>query len=229
MKTVQARISEGGAIEDTQDMTTEQYSEIMKQRVGREYRRFVKHIIHQMKPPEKARVLEIGPGPGWIGIWLLCERTDLVLDGLEASPDMIRVATKNAETEGVCKRIRYLRGVVECMERVADNSYDLVMSRDSLHHWDEPEKGFQEISRVVKPDGQVYIQDNRRDLGFFAQCIVNLLGPLLAGRMLKYWKSSIAAGYTPEEIQKMLTRLQLENWVIRSNVLDLSVETSIQQ
>ncbi len=226
MGRVQTRIPEGGAIEDTPDMTTEEYSKIMKQRLGGEYRRFVRHIMQSVKPPEGAKVLEIGPGPGWGGIWLLCERTDLRLDGLEASVDMIRAATKNAETEGVSERIRYLRGIVEQMTEISDNSYDLVISRDSLHHWEEPQQGFREISRVVKPEGRVYIQDMRRDLGFFAKCLVNILGPLFAGRMLKYWKTSIAASYTPEELRKMLSTLQLGHWTVRSNVLELSVEAS---
>jgi ubiquinone/menaquinone biosynthesis C-methylase UbiE len=226
MKTIQARIPEGGAIEDSQEMTMEQYSEIMKTKLGGEYRRFVNYVIQHIKPLEGAKVLEIGPGPGWAGIWLLQKRTDLVLDGLEASPDMIRVATANAQEEGVADRVRYFQGVVENMEEIADNTYDFVFSRDSLHHWEDPVKGFHEVARVVKPDGKVYIQDSRRDLGLRAKFIVNVIGPLLAGNMAKYWKSSIAASYTPAELQQMIRTIPRNDWTVKSNFLEISIEPS---
>ena len=164
MKTILPRIPEGGAIEDSQEMNMERYSEIMKKALGHGYRRFVTHIVQQVQPGQGATVLEIGPGPGWVGIWLAKERPDIRLDGMEVSPDMRRVATANAQAEGVAERVRYCQGVVENMQQLADHAYDLVISRDSLHHWDDPRKGFQEIARVVKSDGQVYIQDSRRDL-----------------------------------------------------------------
>lgn len=226
MKTIQPRIPEGGAIEDSQEMTMEQYSEIMKTKLGGEYRRFVNYVIQQIKPVEGAKVLEIGPGPGWAGIWFLQKRTDLVLDGLEASADMIRVATANAQEEGVADRVRYFQGVVENMEEIADNTYDFVFSRDSLHHWEDPVKGFREIARVVKSKGKVYIQDSRRDLGLRAKFIVNVIGPLLAGNMAKYWKTSIAASYTPAELQQMIRTIPRNDWTVKSNFLEVSIEPS---
>lgn len=226
MKTIHPRIPEGGAIEDSQEMTMEQYSETMKTKLGGEYRRFVNYIIQHIKPLEGAKVLEIGPGPGWAGIWLLRKRTDLVLDGLEASPDMIRVATANAQEEGVADRVRYFQGVVENMEGIADKTYDFVFSRDSLHHWEDPVKGFRGIARVIKPEGKVYIQDNRRDLGLRAKFIVNVIGPLLAGNMAKYWKSSIAASYTPAELQQMIRTIPRNDWTVKSNFLEVSIEPS---
>jgi ubiquinone/menaquinone biosynthesis C-methylase UbiE len=225
MKTLPPRIPEGGAIEDSQDLNMERYSEIMKKALGQEYRRFVAHIVQQVQPPQGATVLEIGPGPGWVGIWLAKERKDLRLDGLEASPDMCRVATANAQTEGVAERVRYVQGVVENMSGIADHTYDLVISRDSLHHWDDPLKGFQEIIRVLKPDGKVYISDNRRDLSFVAKLIVNIVGPLMVGKMAKYWKSSIAASYTPEELQQMLQHLPEVKWTIRAELLDIAIQS----
>lgn len=53
------------------------------------------------------------------------------------------------------------------MKSLKDGSYDLVFSRDSLHHWDDPEKAFLEIKRVLRPDGKIYISDARRDMNLF--------------------------------------------------------------
>jgi ubiquinone/menaquinone biosynthesis C-methylase UbiE len=220
---IKPRIPEGGAIEDTDQMSMEDYSNIMKKKLGRYYQKFADIVSREMVPVENAKVLEIGPGPGWAGICLLQNRNDITLDAIEASTDMIRVARKNAEKEGVANRINYFQGTVENMESIPDVVYDMVISRESMHHWDDPEKGLKEIRRVLKPNGKLYIQDHRRDIGLFARFIVNILGPLMAGKMVKYWKSSIQASYTPEEINKMLDKIPGADWYIKSDILDLAI------
>lgn len=224
MKT-KPRIPEGGAIEDTNQMSMEYYSDVMKKKLGRHYQRFAEFVIESIKPVENAKVLEIGPGPGWAGIYLLKGRPDLRLDGIEASPDMIRVAEKNAEEEDVKDRVDYQSGVVENMQSIPDSAYDLVISRESMHHWDDPQKGLKEISRALKPGGKVYIQDHRRDIGLFARFIVNVLGPVMAGNMVKYWKSSIRASYTPEEVRMMIDNIPGIKWHVRGDLLDLAISS----
>jgi ubiquinone/menaquinone biosynthesis C-methylase UbiE len=226
MKKIKPRIPEGGAIEDSNEMSMEQYSFTMRKKLVNHYKKYALHVRNVIKPPENAKVLEIGPGPGWAGIFLLKERDDIFLDAIEASSDMIRVAQKNAREEGVANRAKYMPGVVENMQNIPDNKYDLVISRESLHHWDDPLKGFKEISRVLKQDGKLYIEDHRRDIGFFAKCIVNIIGPLMAGKMAKYWKSSINAGYTPEEIGKIIGNLERKGWVVNADILSLSITSA---
>jgi len=223
MKKIKQRIPEGGAIEDSSEMTMEQYSETMKKQLGREYIRFADNVINKMHPDEGIRVLEIGPGPGWAGINLLLKRIDLYLDGLEASSDMIRVATNNAKQEGLSDRIQFREGIAEEMKDIPNNHYDLIISRDSLHHWIEPEKVFLQIKRVLKENGKIYIHDHRRDINLFGRLIVNIIGSLVAGKMLKYWKSSIAAAYTKEEIEKVLEKIDCKNWKVDTELMDLTL------
>ena len=223
MKKVKPRIPEGGAIEDSAAMSMEQYSETMKKQLGKEYIRFAENIISKVSPTQNSLVLEIGPGPGWAGINLLKKRTDLNLEGQEASPDMVRVATENAKKEGLGERIHYSVGMGEDMNVIPDHHYDLVISRDSLHHWSDPKKVFLEISRVLKPDGKLYIHDHRRDLNFFGKLIVTVISAFIPGGMGKYWKSSIAAAYTREEIQAILKELQINNWIVNTDLMDLVI------
>ncbi len=223
MKNIKQRIPEGGAIEDSSEMTMEQYSETMKKQLSREYIRFAENVINKVSPIQDSRVLEIGPGPGWAGINLLLKRTDLHLEGLEASPDMIRVASDNADKEGLFDRIKYIEGIGEEMKNIQDNHYDLVISRDSLHHWINPEKVFLQIKRVLKENGKIYIHDHRRDINLFGRLIVNIIGTLVAGKMAKYWKSSIAAAYTKEEIEKILKKIDCKNWKVETELMDLTI------
>ncbi len=223
MKTKPRILPEGGAIEDTNQMSMEYYSDVMKKKLGRHYQRFADFVIKNIVPIENAKVLEIGPGPGWAGICLLKGRPDIRLDAIEASPDMIRVADRNASEEGVKDRVDYQHGVVENIHMIPDPVYDLIISRESMHRWGDPEKGLKEISRVLKPEGKVYIQDNRRDIGLFARFIVNILGPLMAGNMVKYWKSSIHASYIPDEAQKMIDSISGINWHVKADLLNLAI------
>ena len=223
MRKIQPRVPEGGAIEDSSEMTMEQYSEIMKKQLGKEYIRFADSLIKKVNPVHNALVLEIGPGPGWAGINLLKRRNDLILEGIEASTDMVRVAKQNAAKEGFVKRILYKKGTGEEMTHIPNQHYDLVISRDSLHHWEDPKKVFSEIKRVLKPGGKIYIHDHRRDLNSFGRLIVSIFSFLFAGDMGKYWKSSIAASYTKEEIESLLNEIQINDWTVAANMMNLVI------
>lgn len=223
MGKIRPRIPEGGAITDSREMTMEQYSETMKKRLGKEYLRFADNILEEVNPVRNSLVLEIGPGPGWAGLRLLQKRADLKLEGIEASPDMVRVATANASDEKLKERTLYRTGQGEEMTGIPDQRYDLVISRDSLHHWTDPRKVFMEINRVLKPGGKIYIHDHRRDINFPGRLIVNVLSWLIAGDMGKYWKSSIAASYTKEEMTAILKELQINDWVVDANLMDLVI------
>jgi ubiquinone/menaquinone biosynthesis C-methylase UbiE len=223
MKKIHPRIPEGGAIEDTSEMTMEQYSELMKKQLWKEYVRFADEVVEEIQPDKNSKVLEIGSGSGWAGIILLKKRTDLLLEGLEPSLDMIRVAIANATKEGLENRFEFKAGNGEDMKEMKDGDYDLVISRESLHHWDDPEKVFLEIKRVLKPSGKIFIHDFRRDMSIFGRLIVNIISKFLPYNMGKHWKASIAASYTPDEIKEILAKIDCKEWQVSSDLMDLII------
>jgi len=222
MKKIKSRIPEGGAIEDSSGITMEQYSEIMKKHLTREYLRFTDNVLEKINPAENSIVLEIGPGPGWAGINLLKKRKDLKLIGLDASHDMIRVASKNALKEGF-PEIVFIHGTAENMSEINDGTFDLVISRDSLHHWEEPEKVFKEVKRILKPSGKLFIHDSRRDMNTFGRMIVTIFSKLIPNNLGHYWRTSIAASYTAEEIRTLLDKNGLNDWSVESDLMDLTI------
>ncbi len=226
MKTIKPRVPEGGAMENSSEITMKQYSEKMKKMLGKSYDIFADNVIKKVAPAQNSKVLEIGPGPGWGGISLLCKRPDLCLDGIEASSDMVEVATENAKNEGLDNKANFFVGIGEDMKTIPDNEYDLVISRESMHHWSDPEKVFKEILRILKPNGKICIYDHRRDLNFFGKAIVFVFGTLKAGEMAKHWRSSIAASYTQDEILQMLNNVELQNFSVECNLMDLVIYKS---
>lgn len=77
-------------------------------------------------------VLELGPGPGYVGLELARKLHPDSLTGCEISPAMLRFARKNAADYGIAAR--YVQG--NCMEMpFEDESFDSVISNGSLHEW----------------------------------------------------------------------------------------------
>jgi len=218
-----ARVPEGGAIESDARMSTDEYGAIMKERLGGEYVRFAQRANEALSLPAGARVLEIGPGPGWAGIELAKIRRDLVITAVEPSADMRETAAKNAGAEGVGKALSYVSGVAENLSQFPDGSFDAVISRDSLHHWDDPSHAFAEIERVLKKAGGVFIVDNKRSLSLFEWFLVYPLGHKIAGPMVSGWRESIASGYTPKELSDIFESCSLGGWKARSAILDVVV------
>ena len=89
--------------------------------------------------------LEIGPGPGYLGLeWL--KKTDLTrLKGLEISDDMIALARKNATEYGLSERAEYYHGDAAKMP-FEDGHFDAVFTNGSLHEWAHPDNIFNEIA-----------------------------------------------------------------------------------
>lgn len=89
----------------------------------------------------KGNALEIGPGPGYVGLEWLKRFPDATLTGCEISSEMIKLAEKNARDYGFTKRTNYVEG--NCMKMpFADSSFDAVFSNGSLHEWEDPIKSF---------------------------------------------------------------------------------------
>lgn len=82
-------------------------------------------------------VLEIGPGPGYVGLEWLKACPEGRLTALEISPEMIAMATKNAAGYGFSSRVQYAEGNALEMP-FADDSFDAVFSNGSLHEWEDP-------------------------------------------------------------------------------------------
>jgi len=52
---------------------------------------------------------------------------------------------------------------------------------------------------------------------------VNIISKFIPNNMGKYWKSSIAASYTPQEIDEIVSRIKCNDWRVNSDFMDLTI------
>jgi len=111
--------------------------------------------------PDGARLLEVGCGSGRLSI-LLARRYGLDVTGLDLVPAMIERARANAERSGNRGECRpsFLVGDVSPLA-FRGESFDVVVSTLSMHHWADPIAGLTEIARVLSPNGRALVWDLR--------------------------------------------------------------------
>lgn len=117
---------------------------------SRRVSQLVRHVA-AMIPAGPARVLDVGCGDGLISSQVQARRPELALEGIDV---MVRPRTHIAVRQFDGIRIPY-----------PDQSFDIVMFIDVLHHTEDPGILLREASRIAKR--AVILKDHRRE-GFLA-------------------------------------------------------------
>lgn len=105
----------------------------------------------QISPSE--RVLDIGCGSGAAVRAIATYLTTGEVIGIDPTPKMIEIASKLTVNESYSKHIKFLVAGAEKIP-VDNESCDLVIAVNSLHHWVNVNDGLKEVSRVLKPSGR---------------------------------------------------------------------------
>ncbi len=165
-------------------------------------------------------VLEIGPGPGYVGLEWLRKCPDSTLTGCEISREMIKMAEKNARDYGYESRIRYVEG--NCIQMpFPDASFGAVFSNGSLHEWEDPARVFNEIERVLKSGGRFCVADMRRDVNPVVKLMI--YASTKPKEIRPGFISSLNAAYTVDEISEVLSRTRLQNVLVSKEFFGLCI------
>jgi ubiquinone/menaquinone biosynthesis C-methylase UbiE len=168
----------------------------------------------------KGLALEIGPGPGYLGLEWLKKTNNTTLKGIEISPDMVKLAQQNAAEYGFENRVEYRIGNAESIP-YEENKFDAVFSNGSLHEWATPIQIVDEIHRVLKPGGQYFISDLRRDLSIFIKAF--LYSVTKPKEIRPGLISSINAAYIKNEIIAVLNQSKLKGAIVKTNPLGFTI------
>jgi len=168
--------------------------------------------------------LEIGHGPGYLGLEWLRRTQGTRLTGFDISPDMHALVRKNAREYGLPDRTEYHLGNCDQLP-FADGTFDAVFTNGSLHEWANPLSAFDEIARVIKPGGRYFISDLRRDMNAFLR--VFLWAGTRPASIRPGLKTSIDAAYTPAELRDMLVHTRLRDASVNANGIGVSISGGI--
>lgn len=164
--------------------------------------------------------LEIGHGPGYLGLEWLKQTKNTTLVGFDISPDMSALAQRNAQEYGVEARAQYRLGNCDHLS-FGDNTFDAVFTNGSLHEWANPESAFDEIWRVLKPGGRYFISDLRRDMNWFLRGFLWLsVRPTV---MRPGLLTSVGAAYTLGELRTLLDKTCLKGGKVSANIIGVEV------
>jgi ubiquinone/menaquinone biosynthesis C-methylase UbiE len=168
----------------------------------------------------KGFVLEIGSGPGYLGLEWLKQTEGTTLKGLDISQDMLSIAERNAKKYGLSDRVEYIHGRGDRIS-FEDESFDAVFTNGSLHEWSHPKETFNEIWRVLKKEGKFFISDLRRDMSFMVKWFlwINTKPKEIRAGLV----TSINAAYTPGELREMAKETKLSHCCITGNLIGLKL------
>jgi SAM-dependent methyltransferase len=104
--------------------------------------------LFTLLPPPPARILDLGCGTGWTSRFFARAGYDVV--GVDIAPEMIRLANKQKEAEGLTN-ISFLVSDYETL--TFRDEFDAVVFFDSLHHAEKEQLAVQRAFAALKPGG----------------------------------------------------------------------------
>ncbi len=131
------------------------------------FRFMQKRTISLIKLKEKDYFLDIGCGTGWAvhHASKIVKKNGKVF-GIDLSPKMIEIAKANSPNN---QNIFFSQANAENLS-FKDNLFEFIICTNSFHHYFDPLKVLDEVFRVLKKEGEVYILDVTTD-GFLAKML----------------------------------------------------------
>lgn len=125
---------------------------------GIEYEKYMEQLLSLLHVPEGGQVLDVATGTALVAV-ALAQRMgkDCRITGIDMNSAMLDQARHNVEQSGLGDVIALEMCPAEEMA-FADASFDLVSCSLAIHHTNVP-RVLAEMSRVLKPGGQLVIAD----------------------------------------------------------------------
>ena len=112
-------------------------------------------LVVALDPAPTDHALDVGTGGGHAALALAPAVTSVA--AIDPTPEMLAVASRLAAERGIAN-VSFTRATAEALP-FPDASFDVAISRFSIHHWPQPEPAFREIGRVVRPGGRLALVD----------------------------------------------------------------------
>jgi arsenite methyltransferase len=113
-------------------------------------------VLEKMQLVPTDNVLDVGCGSGWLSRRIAKMVPEGRVVGMDISDEMIRVAKRNSVDQ---ENLRFITGQVAEIP-CEPNFFAHAISIESAYYWPDPAAGANEIHRVLRPGGSVWILIN---------------------------------------------------------------------
>lgn len=120
--------------------------------------KFKNALIAQANILPTSKVLDFGVGTATLSLLLSKKQPELTIDGVDVDDKILNIAKEKIEKQKAKITLTKYDGL---KLPYPDNSFDRVITSLVFHHLDSNQKrnSFQEIKRVLKPNGELHIAD----------------------------------------------------------------------
>jgi ubiquinone/menaquinone biosynthesis C-methylase UbiE len=149
-------------------------------------------------------VIDLGCGPADIPVRLAKSAATTKLKAVDASAEMLRLAREAVQAAGFSDRIELLQARLPDLP-LPDHSFELILSKDMLHHLPDPDVLWREVERLGKPGAGVFVMDLvRPDSPEQAAEIVERVAGDEHPLLKEDFYNSLCAAFTVSEVQQQL-------------------------
>jgi ubiquinone/menaquinone biosynthesis C-methylase UbiE len=164
---------------------------------------YVRDVVSSF-PAHLGQVVDLGCGPGDIAIRLSKAAGTTRITAVDGSPAMLALAHKALRAAGHAVRVKFMEGRLPGVA-LADGHFDLVLSKDMLHHLPDPQVLWSEVLRLGRPGAAVCVMDlSRPESPAAAHEIVERVSGGEHPLLKTDFYNSLCAAFTADEVRAQL-------------------------
>ncbi len=187
--------------------------------------------------PHAIKILDVGTGTARIPILMCQQQHQYLITGVDLAQSMLIIGQRNVEEAGLMQRIKLER--VDSKRMPYPNlEFDTIVSNSLVHHLPEPLSFFQEVNRLIRPNGAILIRDLiRPDNDRIVNQLVDKIGENYDNRQRQLFRDSLQAALTLTEVQDLIDRSGLKqvklsqssdlHWTIERQKLEIFKQLTV--
>ena len=146
-----------------------------------------RRAIKALRPYAPQRILDVATGTGDLAILAARSLKPQQVTGIDLSEGMLHIGRRKVEAAGLNKQIH-----LECQDclnlQFEDNTFDAITVAFGVRNFEELEKGFSEMYRVLKPGGVLLVLElstpqrfpMKQLYTFYSATVIPLFGRLIS-------------------------------------------------
>jgi demethylmenaquinone methyltransferase/2-methoxy-6-polyprenyl-1,4-benzoquinol methylase len=165
-------------------------------------KRWRKRAIQLLKEVQPAYILDVATGTGDLAFSAAKALPEAKILGVDISNEMMNVGRKKAIQKGLAQRVDFSLADSENLP-FEDETFDAVMVAFGVRNFENLQKGLDEMNRVLKTNGKIFILEFSRPrmfpfkqfFGFYFKYILPVIGKISSRdpRAYKYLFESVQA------------------------------------